>query len=63
MDENTASVVAGSVRLINDSPGRIAIMHTSPHGAVRIDVDAVKLERWCLRLLREETFKPAREAA
>ncbi len=50
-----APIKVGRVELSQDSDG-VAITHRGKAGALRVLIDAGKLERWALRVLREEAF-------
>ena len=62
MDHVQPQVTVGSVKLYAGPPGQVMIEHTGRGGVVQIPVDSVRLERWCLRLLRDEAFKPVERA-
>ena len=53
------TIELGSVTLQQhptDEPGTVTIEHTGPGGKVSLIIDTKRLERWCVRLLREEQF-------
>ena len=55
------ALTIGSVTLRTAPDRAVIIEHTGPGGTVQLAIDAARLERWCLKLLREEQFRPARE--
>lgn len=55
------ALTIGSVTLQAAPDRAVIIKHTGPGGTVQLAIDESRLERWCLKLLREEQFRPARE--
>ena len=55
MNKQGPRITAGRVTL-TQRDDKIVLVYTSRQGPVSIIVDAAKLERWALRIMREETF-------
>lgn len=57
MDKPTPVIVSGKILVSQDKPDDdLIITHRSPAGETTIRVPADKLQRWALRLLRDEVF-------
>lgn len=51
-----APITAGRVTLEQTVAEEVTIRHRGKAGDMHITIDAAKLERWALRILREEAF-------
>lgn len=49
-------ITAGRVSLTQQDDDKIVLVYASKQGPVTIIIEAAKLERWAMRLMREETF-------
>ena len=57
--EHTRQIEAGRILLEQFTPETIELVHRGKLGQVRLVIDAAKVERWALRILREEAFSDA----
>jgi hypothetical protein len=55
--ETLAPIKVGRVELSQDGD-TVTITHRGKVGAVSVHIDAARVERWALRLLRDEAFSP-----
>ena len=46
----------GPIRLTTEPDGQLAVEHRSRNGALKIRIPQSRLERWALRLLRDEAL-------